>query len=143
MQLTIVAKFSILDACWLPGQAFDAYCFRQCLFTYRCLNFIFGVQCEKQNKEAVARRFSIKNGFFKNYAKFAEKRFCLSLFVNNVAGLKALNVIKKGLQHRYFPVSFVKLLRIPILQNIFKRLLLKTCERIKCSQNRQSIPAVE
>ena len=37
---------------------------------------------------------------------------------------KACNFIKKKLQHRYFPVTFAKILRTPILKNICQRLLL-------------------
>ena len=61
-----------------------------------------------------------KKGVLKNFANFIRKRFVLDSFVNKVAGL-----IKKGLQHRYFPVKFAKFLRTPILKNIYERLLLQ------------------
>ena len=44
--------------------------------------------------------------------------------LNKVAGLQACNLIKKSLQHRYFPVDIAKCLRTPILKNICGRLLL-------------------
>ena len=44
-----------------------------------------------------------------------------SLF--NKVRLKVCNFIKKGLQHRRFPVKFATFLRKPILKNICERLL--------------------
>ena len=44
---------------------------------------------------------------------------------NKVAGLKACNFIKKGIQHRCFPVNDTKFLRKPFLRNICEWLLLK------------------
>ena len=57
-----------------------------------------------------------KKGAMKNFARFTGKYLCLSLC------LLELQVFK--LQHRCFPVKFAKLLRTPILKNIWKRLLL-------------------
>ena len=37
--------------------------------------------------------------------------------------MSACNFIKTRLQHRFFPVKFEKFLRIPILKNIYERLL--------------------
>ena len=48
----------------------------------------------------------------------------LEFFLNKVAGLQYSNFIKERLQHRYFPVNIVKLLKIPFLKNICERLLL-------------------
>ena len=45
------------------------------------------------------QRYFVKNGVFKNFAKFTEKHLCWSLF------------FKKRLQHRRFPVNFSQLLR--------------------------------
>ena len=45
--------------------------------------------------------------------------------INKDAGLKASSFIKKGLQNRCFPMRFAKLLRRPMLKNIYERLLLK------------------
>ena len=39
-------------------------------------------------------------------------------------GLQTCNFIKKGLQHRYFPVNITKFLRTPFWKNICERLLL-------------------
>ena len=38
---------------------------------------------------------------------------------------KSLQFFKKRLQHKCFPMKFAKLIRIPILRNICKRLLLE------------------
>ena len=55
------------------------------------------------------RRCSVKIGVLKNFANFARKHLCWSLFWP---------------QHRCFPVRFEKFLRTPILKNICERLLL-------------------
>ena len=44
--------------------------------------------------------------------------------VSKVRGPQNCNFIKKRLQHRYFHVKFLKLLRTTILKNIWERLLL-------------------
>ena len=48
-------------------------------------------------------RCSVKKGVLRNFAKFAGKHLCQSLFFNKVAGLR--------LWHRCFPVNFAKFLR--------------------------------
>ena len=53
-----------------------------------------------------------KLGVFKNFASFTGKHVLESMF-NKVRGLKFCNFIKKRLQHRCFPVKFVKFLRTP------------------------------
>ena len=61
------------------------------------------------------QRCSIKKGVLRNFTKFIGKPLCQSLFFSKVTGLR----------HMGFPVNFVKFLRIPFLQNISGRLLLK------------------
>ena len=54
----------------------------------------------------------------------SETFLAFTIFIE-VRSLKACNFIKKGLQHRYFPVKFAKFSRAPpILKNIYERLLL-------------------
>ena len=60
------------------------------------------------------RRCSVRTNVLRNFAKFAGKRLCLSLFFNKVAGLR----------HRRFPVNFAKFLRTSFLENTAGRLLL-------------------
>ena len=55
----------------------------------------------------------------KNFAKFAGKCMYWSLFFNKVRTL-----LKKRLEHSHFPVNFATILRIPLLQNISRRLFL-------------------
>ena len=50
------------------------------------------------------RKCSLKKGFLKNFAIFTGKHLCWSFFLTNC--------IKKRFQHKYFPGSIVKLLRI-------------------------------
>ena len=59
------------------------------------------------------------------FRKFYRNTSVLESLFNNVAGFQACNVIKKGLEHRYFLVNFVKSLKAPILKNICEQLLLK------------------
>ena len=49
----------------------------------------------------------------RNFAKFAEKHLCQSLFFKIVAGLRPATLLKKRLWHRCFPVNFAKFLTIP------------------------------
>ena len=58
----------------------------------------------------------------KNFAIFTEKQLRWSLFLNKNAGLQSWNFIKKRLQHRFFPVNIMKILRTPALENICERL---------------------
>ena len=60
-----------------------------------------------------------KKGVLNNFSKFTGKHLCWSLF------LIACNVIKKRLQHRWFPMNIAKFLRAPILKNICEQLLRK------------------
>ena len=55
----------------------------------------------------------------------AKKHLCQSLLFNKVAGLRPTTLLKKRLWRRCFPVSFVKFLRTPFLQNTSGRLLLE------------------
>ena len=54
----------------------------------------------------------------KKFRKFYRKTPALESLFNKVAGLQTCNIIKKKLQHRCFPVEFVKFLRTHILKNI-------------------------
>ena len=53
------------------------------------------------------RRCSVRKGVVRNFAKFAGKHLCQSLFFNKVF------LLKKTLWHRCFPVNFTKFLRTP------------------------------
>ena len=91
-------------------------------------------------------RCSVKRDVLKDFANFAGKHLCWSLFLiksqalvkngqthSNCSLAKAecvwpfcesYNFIKKILQHRCFLIKFAKFLRTPILKNTYKRLLL-------------------
>ena len=62
-----------------------------------------------------------KKAALKVYAEFTRKHLFWSLF--SIKLQAGVNFVKKGLQHRYFPVKFTKFLRTPILKNICKRLV--------------------
>ena len=63
------------------------------------------------------RRYSLKKGVSKNFAKFKEEHLVLQSLCNKVAGLRSATLLKKRLQHMCFPVNFVTFLRTPSLQN--------------------------
>ena len=50
----------------------------------------------------------MKKLFFINFAKLTGKYLCCSLFLNKVAGLRPVTLLKKRLRHRCFPVNFPK-----------------------------------
>ena len=64
------------------------------------------------------RRFSVRKGVLRNFAKFTGKHLCQSLFFNNL-----FLILKKRLWHMCFPVNFAKFLRTPFLKNTSGRLL--------------------
>ena len=72
-------------------------------------------------------RLNHRSNRSKNFAKVTEEHLCWILFINNVAGWRPANLLKKRLQHNCFPVNFATFLRTPILQNTSGRLLLKSC----------------
>ena len=58
------------------------------------------------------RRF-VNKSVPKNFTKFTGKQLFRSLFFNNVAGFRPVTLLKEKLQHRCFPVNFVKLFKNP------------------------------
>ena len=64
-------------------------------------------------------------GVLKNFTNFTGKHLYQSLFFNKVAGQRSATLLKKKLWHKCFPVTFVKFLRAPFLQNTSGRLFLK------------------
>ena len=75
------------------------------------------------------RRFSVKKGAVRNFAKLTGKDLCQSLFFHKFAGPSPVALLKKRLWHGLFCVNFAKFLRTPFLQNTSSRLLL-TFERV-------------
>ena len=60
----------------------------------------------------------------KNFTSFTGKHLCLSLFLIKLHVFRPVTLLKRD-QHWYFSVKFAKLLRTPILKNIWERLLLQ------------------
>ena len=58
-----------------------------------------------------------KKGVLRNFANFAGKHLCQSLFFNKIEDLNPATLLKKSLWHRCFPVNFAKFLRTSFLQN--------------------------
>ena len=57
------------------------------------------------------RRYSIRKGAHKNFAKSTRKQLFQSL------SIQLVTLSKKGLLHRCFPMNFAKFTRTPFLQN--------------------------
>ena len=66
----------------------------------------------KLNFQKQPRGVFCKKEVLRNFAKFAGKHLCQSLFFNKVATL-----LKKRLWHKCFPANFAKFLRTSFLQN--------------------------
>ena len=85
-----------------------------------CLNRVcnYYKQIDGVAFRSILSRCSVKKGVFKNFAKFAGKHMCQSLFFNKVAGLRLGTLLKKRLWHKCFLVNFAKYLRTPFLQSL-------------------------
>ena len=91
-------------------------------FCYRYGNF--------QNTEAVT------GGVLKSFTKFTKRHLCQSM-------PQSCNFIKKRLQHRCFPVNFVKFLRTPFFasdcfskyESLYMVAPIHTCLIKSCSEN--------
>ena len=53
-----------------------------------------------------------KKGALKKFARFKGKYLSRSTFLKKVAGVRSATLSKNILQHRYFPVSFAKRLKL-------------------------------
>ena len=71
----------------------------------------------------------------KYFAKFTAKIPVLESHFNNVTTLQPEVILKKKLQHRYFPVNFAKFLRTHFLQNTSGWLLLQNYQKIMLAFN--------
>ena len=60
------------------------------------------------------RRFSVRKGALRNFAKVTGKCLCQSLYFNKV---RPATLLKQRLWHRCFPMKFAKFLRTPFLRN--------------------------
>ena len=57
---------------------------------------------------------ALSKDILKNVVKFTEKDLCRSLIFNEVAGLQAATLLKRG-PDTCFPLTFVEFLKTPIL----------------------------
>ena len=92
----------------------------------QCINF-------QNTLKNTHRKCSVNQGALKNFANFTGKHLFWDLFLIKLQAFRTatslketqgLQLFKKKLQHRCFPVKFARFLRAPILKNIYKRLLL-------------------
>ena len=79
-----------------------------------------------------------KNIYFEQYMRTTESvvsfswHLCQSLFLINLQVFIPAPLLKRDSNTGVFPVKFVKLLRTPILKNIFERLLLQFLSHATC-----------
>ena len=73
------------------------------------------------------RRYSVRKGVLRNFAKFTGKHLCRNLFFNKAAGL------------RQFPVNFAKFLRTSFLTGHLPWLLLETFFDLPISNENERI----
>ena len=83
----------------------------------------------KLTAETVAQRYCVKKVALRNFAKFAEKHLCQSLFFNKVAGLRPATLLKKRLWHKCLTANFAKFLRTPFSIEHLRWLLLERVTR--------------
>ena len=76
---------------------FAILCFKQWSVKENCVEKILHAICRSSH-----RRWSVRKGVLRNFAKFTGKHLCQSLFFNKVEGLRAATLLKK---------NFVKFLR--------------------------------
>ena len=67
-----------------------------------------------------------KKSELRNFAKFTGKHLRQSFFLNKVARLKTVTLLKKRPWHRSFPVNFAKLLRTPFLVEYLRWLRIRS-----------------
>ena len=69
--------------------------------------------------DAATCKCSVREGVLRNFATFAGKYLCQSLFSNEVAGLRSATLLKKRLWHSCFPVNFTKFLKTPFSEHLW------------------------
>ena len=79
------------------------------------------IQTVRKYPEAATRGVLWKKVFLEILQNLQENTCARVSFFTKVAGLRAVNLLKKRLRHRCFPVNFAKLLRTPFLQNSSQR----------------------
>ena len=90
------------------------------------LTVLWGVLKSRGLKPTTLQKQSLlkrKKDVLRNFAKFAGKHLCPSLFFNKVAGLRSAILLKKRLWHSCFPVTLIKFLRTPFLTEHLRWLL--------------------
>ena len=65
-----------------------------------------------------------KKDVLRSFEQFTGKHLCQSLFLNKVAGLRPVTLLKKRLWYSCFPVNFAKFLRTPFFTEHLRWLLM-------------------
>ena len=61
------------------------------------------------------RRWSVRKGVLRNFAKFTAKHLCQSIYFNKVSGLRFATLLKQRLWHMCFRMNLARFLRVPFL----------------------------
>ena len=100
---------------------------------------LLGIIIDNQNfstNRSSHQRWSIKKGVLKNFAKFTGKTCATVSFLIKLQAL-SLQLFKKRLWHRCFPVNIAKFSRAPFFQNTSGQSLLKQHTSYNCKSSRQ------
>ena len=81
-------------------------------------------ECWVSSLKRTHRKCSKKKAVLKNYAILNGKH-CVGVSLEQTRRPSSCNSIEKRLQHRWFSVNIAKILRTPILKNMWERLLLR------------------
>ena len=113
VEMRPVLTFLIFGSCWSePNELFPGW------FTTKCFG---GLRISLRSS---CSEVFCKKGVLKNFTKLIRKHLCQSLFLNKVAGLKPVTLLKKRLWHRCFLVNFTKFLRKLFFKEHLRWLLL-------------------
>ena len=69
---------------------------------------IYLSRINQNKKEAVFQKCYIKKLFRNDFANFTGKHICRSHFLNKFAALQSVALLKKTLQHKYFPLNLLQ-----------------------------------
>ena len=94
-----------LIICWIGRECLPQSIFEQQMFLKRCGRNSQSLNAIKHR--SIRPEVFCKKGVLRNFAKFARKHLCQSLFFNKVAGLRPATLLKKRLWHRCFSVTGV------------------------------------
>ena len=76
------------------------------------------------SNRVIMHKHPYEKGVTRSFAKFARQHLWQSLFFDKIRCCRSATSLKTRLQHRCFPVNFVKFVKTPFLQIATERMLL-------------------